>query len=105
MAHQNTISLCDMKECFPIETAEYAISHGLQHEAAFAWWLPTVLQKRDRYLKKVKTKYWERTHKYGVKIPHSIKQAIKIDTENGNTLWQDSTGEVSKLVGYKKITG
>jgi hypothetical protein len=109
-----------MKESFPIETAEYAMAKGLHVEPAFSWWIKPVLKKRDRCLKKVKTKYWERTHKYGIKLPHSIREAIEIDRENGNTLWQDAikmemknnrvafeefNGDITRLVGYKKITG
>ena len=37
----------------------------------------------------MKSKYWERTHKYGVCIPKNAKEAKLIDAENGNTLWQD----------------
>lgn len=116
----NMVPLSEMKESFPIETAEYAVDRGLQDDPAFIWWIPHVLRKRNRIIKKVKSKYWERTHKYGIKIPHSIKEAIAIDQENGNTLWQDAirmemannrvafeeyNGDVKKLVGYKKITG
>ncbi|CAJ1931365.1 unnamed protein product [Cylindrotheca closterium] len=116
----NWIPLKDMKESFPIEVAVYAISKGIQDEPAFAWWIPHVVRKQKRFLGKVKSKYWERTHKYGIRIPKSIKEAIKIYKANGDTLWQDSIqmemknnqvafeefdGDVEKLMGYKKITG
>ena len=116
----NWIPLKDMKESFPIEVADYAICKGIQDEPAFAWWVPHVVRKRERFLGKVKSKYWERTHKYGIRVPKSIKEAIEIDKENGDTLWQDSIqmemknnriafeefdGDVEKLMGYKKITG
>ena len=45
---------------------------------------------RDRILKKVKSKYWTRTNKYGLGIPKSINEEIEIDKENGNTLWMDA---------------
>ena len=35
-------------------------------------------------------KYWQNTHKYGLRIPHKVKEAIEIDKENGDTLWWDS---------------
>ncbi|CAJ1941171.1 unnamed protein product [Cylindrotheca closterium] len=116
----NWIPLKDMKESFPIEVADYTISKGIQDKPAFAWWVPHIVRKRARFLGMVKSKYWERTHKYGIRIPKSIREAIKIDKENGDTLWEDSIqmemknnqiafeefdGDVEKLMGYKKITG
>jgi hypothetical protein len=38
-------------------------------EPAFAWWVPFTIRKRNRVLSKVKSKYWVRTHKFGIKIP------------------------------------
>ena len=82
----NFISLREMKESFPIETAMYAVEHGLSEEPAFAWWVPHVLKKKERFISKVKSKYWERTHKYGIRIPKTIKEALEIDEENSNRL-------------------
>ena len=109
-----------MKESYPIETAEFAVNNNLSEELAFAWWINHVLRKRNRFLNKVKSKYWERTHKYGIHIPKTVKEAMGIDEANGNHLWGDViememknnrvafeeyTGEISKLVGYKRISG
>ena len=56
--------------------------------------------------------------KYGIRLPKSVKEAIEIDNENGNTLWWDALmqkmknvrpafevfeGDEKSLVGYKKI--
>jgi hypothetical protein len=82
--------LKDMKESYMVETAEYAVQNRLHDEPAFAWWVPTVIKKRATILSKVKSKYWQTTHKYGIEIPKSIKRARELDTENGNTLWWDS---------------
>jgi hypothetical protein len=49
-----------------------------------------MLKKRLQIVAKVKSKYWQRTHKYGVRIPNTIKEALRIDAENGNTLWWDA---------------
>mmetsp|Transcript_6493 Transcript_6493/g.15335 ORF Transcript_6493/g.15335 Transcript_6493/m.15335 type:complete len:195 (+) Transcript_6493:729-1313(+) len=87
----NWIPLKDMKESFPIEVADYAISKGIQKEPAFAWWVPHVTRKRERFLGKVKSKYWERTHKkYGIRVPRTIQEALDIDEANGDNLWKDS---------------
>ena len=38
------------------------------------------------------------THKYGVEIPRTIKEAYEIDAHNGNTLWRDAISrEMSNL--------
>lgn len=112
------IALKDLKECYPVELAEYAIATGISNEPAFAWWVPYVMKKRQRIISKLKSKYWERSHKYGIRIPKSVREAIKVDLENGDTLWQDAIrkemdnvmvafkpydGNPKELVGYQEI--
>ena len=57
-----------------------------------------MLKKRDRIVSKIKSKYWIRTHKYGIKIPKTVKEAIQLDKENGNTLWWDALMKEMKNV-------
>ena len=80
----------DLKESYPIEVMEYAVQNQIQDEPAFAWWVPFVQKKRARIISKAKTKYWERTHKFGIEIPKDVEHARRIDEANGNTLWQDA---------------
>jgi len=109
-----------MKEYFSIETATYAVTNSIDKEPGFAWWVPHVLQKLDRFIKKVNSKYCERAHKYGIRIPKTITEVLQIDEENGNILWRDTidmemkndwvafeeyNGEISSLIGYEQITG
>jgi hypothetical protein len=69
---------------------------------------------------KLKSKYWQRTHKYGIRVPRSVNEARDIDLENGDTRWIDSVslemknarvafevyeGDTNKLDGYQEITG
>lgn len=78
----------DLKNSYPIETAEYAIANQIDDQPAFAWWIPYVQKKRKAILKKVKSKYWQRTHKYGILIPKSVKDAYAADlVSNGDNLW------------------
>ena len=49
--------------------------------------MPRTLKKRNRKISKVKSKYWLKTHKFGIKIPNNMKQTIEFDRENGKTLW------------------
>ena len=110
--------LKDVKDSYPVELAEFSILHKTSEEPAFKWWVPYTLKKKQRIISKIKSKYWERTHKYGVRIPKSVKEAIEIDSQNHNSLWWDSLmkemknvrcafevyeGKVEDLVGYQKV--
>ena len=62
------------------------------------WWVPHVLLKRNRIVVKVKPKYWIRTHKYFLKVPKYVTEAIAIDCENGDALWSDAICKEMKNV-------
>ena len=82
--------LKDVKESYPVQLAEYAHQSRIASEPAFAWWVPHVLKKKNHIISKVKTKYWSRTHKFGIKMPKTVEEAIQLDQENGDTLWWDA---------------
>jgi hypothetical protein len=67
------VAMKDLKESYPVELALYATDQKIDDKPAFAWWVPYVLNKRKRILQKVKSKYWSRTHKYGIRMPKNIK--------------------------------
>jgi hypothetical protein len=89
-ASTSWIALKDLKESYPVQLAEYAVTARISEEPAFAWWVPFTLRKRNRIISKVKSKYWVRTHKFGIKIPKNALEAKAIDLENGDTLWWDA---------------
>lgn len=116
----NWISLKEAKESYPVEVAEYAKINKLMEEPDFDWWVGHVLKKKKIILSKVKSKYWERTHKYGIRVPKNVEEAKKIDLENGDSLWMDAIrkemtdnphaftkhkGDPKELVGFTEITG
>ena len=86
----NWISLKDLKESYPVQTAEYAVAAKIAMEPAFTWWVPYTLKKRNQIISKVKSKYWLRTHKFGIRIPKSVEEAKCLDQENGDTLWWEA---------------
>jgi hypothetical protein len=92
------IKLKDMKESYPVQVADYAVGNKLVTEPAFAWWVPHTLRKRDRIISKVKSKYWTRTHKYGIRLPKTIAEAMRFDEEDGTTYWQDGIAKEMKNV-------
>ncbi len=59
-------------------------------EPAFAWWVPYVLRKRDVIVSAVNSGVCKTSHKYGIELPSSVKNAIEINCKNSNTLWQDA---------------
>jgi hypothetical protein len=76
------VALEDLKEFHPVELAAYATNREIQDEPAFAWWVPHVLKKQKRILQKIKSKYWSRTHKYGIRIVKNIQEVMEIDKEH-----------------------
>ena len=81
------VSLKDFKESHPVQVAEYAVANKLTEEPAFAWWVNPILRKRDRIIKKVKSRYWKHMHKYGIELPHNVASALKIDKKTGTDFW------------------
>ena len=79
--------LADLKESYPVEVAEYAVVNKISHEPAFSWWVPHMLKKRDRIIAAVNKRYHKRSHKYGIRLPHSVEEALAIDKETGTDYW------------------
>lgn len=90
--------LRNLKESNPIELAEYAEARNLLNEPAFVWWAKDVLRRRRRIIQKVKSRYWQRTHKFGIRLPKTVAEALALDKENGNTLWYDAIQKELKNV-------
>jgi hypothetical protein len=82
--------LADLKESNPVEVDEYAVTKNLHDEPYFAWWVPHVLKKRNRIIASVTKRYHKFTHKFGIQVPKTWDEAVKLDEVNGNTLWQDA---------------
>jgi hypothetical protein len=115
------IDLTDLKESHPVQTAKYAKTAGIDHEPAFSWWTNDVLRRREQIIslvRKRETLYIKQTHKYGIEVPKTVKQAYELDRINGNTLRADAIAKKMKNVqvafrilpkgetvpgGYKKI--
>ena len=92
------VKLKDLKASNPVELAEYAVANRLTEEPAFKWWVPETLRKRNRIISKVKKKYWRTTHKFGIKLPHSVEEALEIDRITGTDLWRKALNkEMSKV--------
>ncbi len=80
-----------------------------------------MLKKRDQIISlvhKPTTRYLKRTHKFGIEVPKTVKEALALDRKNGNTLWADAIAKqmrevciafnilldgCSAPIGYQKI--
>eukprot|EP00536_Pseudo-nitzschia_multiseries_P019303 jgi/Psemu1/59956/gm1.59956_g len=111
--------LTDVKESFPVQLAEYAVNNKLEKLPAFRWWVHKILRRKECILKAAKSaKYWLKSHKYGVELPHSITQALAIDKKTGTDHWEraihkemtnsmaafESSDDDVMPVGHKEIT-
>jgi hypothetical protein len=94
------IALRDVKDANPVELAEYAVANKIDHEPAFNWWVDWTLKKRNRIINKVKPKYWRTSHKYGIRLPKNMEEALRLDEANGNHFWEDA---VKKEMGKVKV--
>jgi hypothetical protein len=92
------IPVKDLKESNPIETAEYAIANKILDEPAFAWWVRKVLCQRDRIIKKVKSRYWKQSHKFGIELPKSVAEALRMDRDTGTDFWKKAVDKEMKNV-------
>ena len=79
-----------LKESNPVDIAEYAVARGIDDEPAFAWWIPYTLRKRDVIVSAINTRVRRKTHKYGIEVPSSLKDAIRLDTLAGDSKWSDA---------------
>ena len=81
------VDMKHVKDSNPIELAEYAVANRIQEEPAFKWWVAETLRMRNRIIGKVKSRYWKTSHKYGVRLPHSVQEALQLDKESGTDFW------------------
>ena len=80
--------LRNLKESNPVEVAEYAVANKLVEQAAFAWWVPHTLRKRDRIVAAVRSRSKKRDNKFGIEAPRTVKRALEIDRETGTDYWR-----------------
>jgi hypothetical protein len=93
------VSLVELKDSNPVELAEYAVANRIDQEPAFRWWVADVLKKRNRIIAKLKRRYWRITHKFGIRLPKSVEEAIQIDRETNTTFWTDAIKKEMERVG------
>jgi hypothetical protein len=99
--------LADLKERNPVEVDEYAATKNLHDEPAIAWWVTHILKKRNGSISAVTKRYHKRTHKFRIQVPKTWDEVVKLDEENGNTLWKEAIRkEINKVcIVFKVLRG
>jgi hypothetical protein len=99
--------LVDLKGRNPVEVSEYAVAKNLLDSPSFVWWAPHILKKRIRIIYAVTKHYQKRTHKFGIEVPKSWDDCVRLDKENDNTLWQDTVRKEMKnlRIAFKILNG
>ena len=82
------VKLKELKESNPYATAQYAKAQDIDREPAFIWWVKWTLRKGDGIVAAVNRRVQRATHKYGIKVPRTVDEALKLDKENKNDLWE-----------------
>ena len=89
---ESWVTLADMKESNPVETAEFTHARGIDDEPAFTWWVPYTLCKHDVILSAVRARLRKIMHKYGIEIPNDVNHTMEL--EHGQKV----------LAGWSKVT-
>ena len=67
-----------------MQTADFAVAQGIDHEPAFNWWVKHVLKKRERIIaniRKQQTRYLTKSHKLGIELPKTVEQSYALDAK------------------------
>ena len=96
--------LKDLKESIPIEVVEYAVANRIVDEPAFKWWVTHTIGKRNRIILKFKIRYWETTHKFGIRFPKTTDEALQIYNITGTDFWRKAINkEISRVKIARKV--
>ena len=93
------VKLSDLKNSHPVEVAEYAQAHKIDHEPAFVWRVLYMLKKRKVIVSSMNARVQKTNHKYGIKIPSSVEHSYQIDDCNCNSMWRDALKKEMYNVG------
>jgi hypothetical protein len=73
----------------------------MNHEPAFAWWIPIYVKHKDRIIKSIRSCSVKKNVKFGLEIPKTVEEALKIDRNTKTTYWQDA---IEKELSNNRVT-
>ena len=84
------LSLKELKNSNSVEVAQYAIDNRIDLEPAFDWWVHDVIRRKKRLIKMSQSYRLRTGYKFGLRVPNTVAEALEIDKERGDALWQDA---------------
>jgi len=78
----------EVKATNSVELAKYAVENWIDDEPAFDWWVKPTLWHWKRLIKLSQKRHSVMGYKFGIRVPRTIEEALKLDEENGNDLWR-----------------
>ena len=76
-----------------MQTAEFTVMQGIDHEPGFSWWIKHVLKEIDWIIASVRrqqVRYLRRSHKFGIELAKTVDQALALNAKNGNSICADA---------------
>ena len=92
------VILKDRKQSNPIDLDEYAVANEISDEPVFKCWVKETLIHRNRIVSKIKSKYWRTSHKFGIRVLNTLKEAYEIDRQLGTDFWTKGIAKQMKNV-------
>ena len=63
-----------------------------------------MIRKRNCIISKVKSWYWQTTHKFGIRLPKTTEEALQIDKITGTDFWRKAINkEMSRVKIARKV--
>jgi len=66
------------------------MSNHLDDKPAFKWWVKQTLHRKSNFMKTARKCYFKCTHKFGVRLPKTMEEALDIDRITKTTFWRDA---------------
>ena len=82
-----------------MDVAGFAVARGIGKEPVFAWWVPLTFKKRNAITPASIPRESKVSHKHGIGLPSTVKEAYEIDKNNGNTFWRDAIEKEIHAIG------
>ena len=64
---------------------------GINHEPAFNWWVTHVIKKWETIISALKgtaSRVVKKNIKFGIQVPQTVIEALRLDKNNGNNTWR-----------------